>query len=470
MKKRKLQLLITVMLIFILSAQAVLAAEREKNFVTGDTENFSENSDDISGNELQAEAGEFYFQGEVNCNNDPLSYILTETNGNDVSTAGEIGKVKIIFAGNLTQDAYVLDIDTIHYLERELGSNSRIEIIAGDFHATSASALDAVAKQSGFRLTHICEEGDFFDMAISAVALACGGKEGVGYYYPAMYVVDADNNIKYVSIGYGNEELAPLVNYVRGMDDYTGRREVKAFVNRLYTLVFNRQPDEAGFNDWVDQLMSKQKTGNDTAFGFFFSDEMKDRNVSDDEFVELLYKVMMNRNSDPSGKAYWLNMLQNGVSRLGVFNGFSGSREFADICNRYGINRGTPSATEGRDRNYGATLFVARLYTQALGRPYDVDGLNDWCNRIMDRTWSVTDVSTTGFFESPEFRNKNLSDEEYVKILYRTFLGREYDAPGLADWVGQLKSGEKNRTEVLKGFSNSVEFANIMGEYGLQNF
>lgn len=358
-------------------------------------------------------------------------------------------------------------MDTIHYLERELGGNSRVEIIAGDTNAVGAGLLNGIAGQSGFRFTRLCQEGDFFDEAISLVAMACGAKGNFTYYVPAMYVVNSNNDIEYVSIGYHLEELAPLVNYVRGMDDYTGRGEVKAFVRRLYSFVLNREPDAGGLNDWVEKLMSKQITGNDAAVGFFFSKELEMRNVSDSEFVELLYKVMMNRDSDPSGKAYWMNMLNNGVSRRGVFNGFAGSAEFDNICNNYGINRGTTTALEGRDKNYGATLFVARLYTQALGRPYDVDGLNDWCNRIVSGGWSVTDVSTTGFFESPEFRNKNLNNEDYVKVLYRTFLGREYDAAGLADWVGKLNSGAMDRTQVLKGFSNSPEFANIMREYGL---
>lgn len=473
MKKRKLQLLITVMLIFILSAQTVMAADGAKSFTIAseDTENVSENDVDVREGKLEAEA-EFRIQKEVDFSNDPLSDVLTDINGNPVQTQGEVGKVKIICMGNFTDGNWKLDTDTISYLEQELGGSERVEFIVGDPDPTyfDKDVFAAVMNQAGVRYSHLCVDTVWFEIVqqIVATAIGCGSTDTI--MYPTVYVVDSSNGIPYVSIGYRGDQLAPLVNYVKGMDDYTGRGEVKAFVNRLYTLVFNRQPDEAGFNDWVDKLMSKQKTGNDTAFGFFFSDEMKNRNVSDDEFVELLYKVMMNRDSDPSGKAYWLNMLQNGVSRLGVFNGFSGSTEFANICNSYGINRGTPSATEGRDRNYGATLFVARLYTQALGRPYDVDGLNDWCNRIMDRTWSITDVSTTGFFESPEFRNKNLSNEEYVKVLYRTFMGREYDAPGLADWVGKLNSGEMDRTQVLKGFSNSVEFANIMGEYGLQNF
>lgn len=112
-------------------------------------------------------------------------------------------------------------------------------------------------------------------------------------------------------------------------------------------------------------------------------------------------------------------------------------------------------------------MFVSRLYTKALGRDYDVAGLNDWCGRILNNTWSVTDVSAKGFFESPEFLSKELDDEEYVKVLYETFLGREYDEWGLSDWTDKLKKGEMSRDEVLWGFSYSEEFAAIMKEYGL---
>lgn len=301
MKKRKLQLLITVMLIFILSAQTVLAADGARLLISGgeDAESVSENAEDISGNEVQEEAGQFYFQGPVDLSNNILSFLLTDTNGNQVSTKGEARKVKIILSGNFTNSGYVLDMDTIHYLERELGGNSRVEIIAGDTNAVGAGLLNGIAGQSGFRFTRLCQEGDFFDEAISLVAMACGAKGNFTYYVPAMYVVNSNNDIEYVSIGYHLEELAPLVNYVRGMDDYTGRGEVKAFVRRLYSFVLNREPDAGGLNDWVEKLMSKQITGNDAAVGFFFSKELEMRNVSDSEFVELLYKVMMNRDSDP---------------------------------------------------------------------------------------------------------------------------------------------------------------------------
>ena len=35
------------------------------------------------------------------------------------------------------------------------------------------------------------------------------------------------------------------------------------------------------------------------------------------------------------------------------------------------------------------------------------------------------------------------------------------------DWTNKLKDGEMSREEVLRGFSDSEEFATLMKEYGL---
>ena len=60
-----------------------------------------------------------------------------------------------------------------------------------------------------------------------------------------------------------------------------------------------------------------------------------------------------------------------------------------------------------------------------------------------------------------------LSDMEFVKILYRTFLGREYDAPGLENWVQHLASGV-SRDQVAAGFAYSQEFSEIMSIFGIK--
>lgn len=244
------------------------------------------------------------------------------------------------------------------------------------------------------------------------------------------------------------------------------RAQVEAYVTRLYRLCLGREPEPAGLKDWTDRMCDGSTTGAEAARGFFFSDEFQLMNHGNEEYVERLYNVMMGRSSDLAGKTDWLYKLENGVGRMGVFKGFTDSIEFDNICNSYGIKRGTVAIGEGRDRNPGLTTFVSRLYTKALGRDYDVYGLNDWCNRICDKKWTVMDMATTGFFESEEFRNQRLTNGEYVKVLYRTFFDREYDEEGYLYWLRKLNAGE-SRKEVLKGFADSREFAELMQSYGL---
>lgn len=255
-------------------------------------------------------------------------------------------------------------------------------------------------------------------------------------------------------------QLVPY--YGRNMN----RAGLEGYVDRLYQLCLNRKPDPAGQADWIDRLYRGRATGAQAAFGFFFSDEFKLWNTTDEEYVELLYNVMMGRASDTAGKADWVYKLHNGVGREGVFRGFTQSREFEMICASYGIEQGTVSVSEARDKNFGLTTFIARLYTRALGRTYETAGLNDWCGRILAGSWTVYDVSTKGFFHSKEFYNRNLSDDQYVKVLYRTFLDREYDRAGYDYWMSRLAAGA-SRDEVLAGFSNSREFAELMKSYGL---
>lgn len=242
--------------------------------------------------------------------------------------------------------------------------------------------------------------------------------------------------------------------------------KIVEFVFRLYVTCLGRIPDEDGWFDWSYQLAAGQSNGAEVAWGFFGSDEMINKNLSDEEYINVLYVVMMDRYADEGGMNTWKDALANGVSRQYVFRGFAESNEFTGICKDYGIVRGSVKLTEGRDRNEGATRYVARLYTQALGRGYDIKGMNDWCNAICDGKHSPYYVATEGFFHSSEFLNKNLSNEDFVKVLYPTFLGRQYDSAGLNDWVNALNSG-KSRDEVIAGFANSKEFGEIMASYGL---
>ena len=250
----------------------------------------------------------------------------------------------------------------------------------------------------------------------------------------------------------------------------TSEDPINGFVRRLYSMCLGRKADEHGFKDWTGWLRSGKLTAAQTVQGFFNSPEMEDMELTDEEWVEKCYAVILDRESEAEGKAFWADLRGSGVSNNFILKGFVESREFAELCAKYGITPGKIELTEWRDRNPGVTKFVNRCYTKALGRKAEAGGLNSWCRRILSASNKKAEAiytATTGFFHSPEFLNKKTTDEEYVTILYRTFLGREPEPEGFNDWVNRLKSG-MSRDEVMMGFANSKEFDAIMKECGIE--
>ncbi len=245
--------------------------------------------------------------------------------------------------------------------------------------------------------------------------------------------------------------------------DTTTQHKAAPFVKLLYQYVLDRSATQSEVDYWVGRL-ENGSTGAEVAYGFLFSEEFQNKNYSDADYVEHLYLSLMGRASDADGKADWVTHLTNGVSRLYVFRQFTDSTEFGNLCNTYEIERGTVTLTEDRDQNYNVTRFVARNYTEFLGRTYDVDGLNDWSGRI-NSGYGMENVAY-GFVFSQECINMNLSNSDYVKMLYRGIFGRLYDDEGLNDWVNQLNNGTSRET-VFWGFANSQEFANMVASYGL---
>jgi len=104
-------------------------------------------------------------------------------------------------------------------------------------------------------------------------------------------------------------------------------------------------PDLEGLNSWVNGLLSGRVTGAQVANGFIFSDELLSKNLSNEEFLNIMYLAFFNRQPDLAGFGNWLNVLANGSSRLYVLTGFVNSLEFDILCDSYGINPGSLSSS-----------------------------------------------------------------------------------------------------------------------------
>lgn len=133
--------------------------------------------------------------------------------------------------------------------------------------------------------------------------------------------------------------------------------QVQAFVTRFYEQCLERQPDPGGLSEWVGRLLNGSKTGADVAEGFVFSEEFKAKNHSDEVFVTILYKAFFNREPDTNGYSAWLERLAGGMSRKTVLDGFLKSKEFAQLCDDYGITpySGAPASTTATASGYSSS-------------------------------------------------------------------------------------------------------------------
>jgi len=164
------------------------------------------------------------------------------------------------------------------------------------------------------------------------------------------------------------------------------------------------------------------------------------------------------------------------VHELGHALGLDHDERFAAIMNStYSESIETPQADDinglralyggGSEIRASVEALVTRFYKQCLGREPDAPGLEGWVNALRNGTLSGADVANNFIF-SPEFINRNTTNEAFVTILYRAFFNREPDTPGYNGHVNGLYNGV-SRQAILNGFIYSIEFENLCNSYGI---
>lgn len=112
---------------------------------------------------------------------------------------------------------------------------------------------------------------------------------------------------------------------------YTACPEITDSTTRLYSAYFLREPDQAGFEFWLDNYSSGLRNL-DSMSGFFsVSAEFQETygGLSNAEFIDLVYQNVLGRAGDTEGRAFWISQLDSGaMSRGVVMINFSESSEY----------------------------------------------------------------------------------------------------------------------------------------------
>ncbi|MCR5803831.1 MAG: DUF4214 domain-containing protein [Clostridia bacterium] len=237
------------------------------------------------------------------------------------------------------------------------------------------------------------------------------------------------------------------------------------FVERLYVVALGRQSEPEGKAFWCEHVGNGDLNGAQCANEFLLSKEFKDRNLSDEDFLKVLYKTFFDRDAtaDPDGFNFWMNSLKT-QGRDTVVDCFINSTEWCNVCASYGVKSGATRA-KATIASANATAFATRLYTECLGRDAEEEGLKFWSLGLTNQELSGTQAAKE-FFYSAEFVNANYSNEEYINRMYKTFMGREPEAEGKAYWLDLLNKGT-TRDEVFNFFSTCPEFTEICKSYAI---
>lgn len=246
---------------------------------------------------------------------------------------------------------------------------------------------------------------------------------------------------------------------------------VEGFVTRLYEICLEREPDQGGFNNWVNSLRAGRVSGSQAARGFLFSNEFNSRNLDNRTFVITLYRTMFGREADSAGLSSWTFALNAGSTRDEVFNGFVGSSEWASVCASYGILPGTSSSSSSSSSQGSSDIdaFVSRLYSGFLGRSADPTGLADWRARLSSGDTTGFEAAY-GFMHSSEFmgRAASMSPTTLVTVFYNTFLGRNPSATEVSSYTARMGSNLNSNLEMLfLSFANSDEFISYCENRGI---
>ena len=241
------------------------------------------------------------------------------------------------------------------------------------------------------------------------------------------------------------------------------RKNPDGLVRRLYNTVLSREADESEVRIWTDRLISDGISAEKLVRSFFDSREFQAKDLSDDAFLDIVYQAVLGRNPDEAGKNSWQMWLDKGLTRDMVIINYIKSVEFGNYCIDKGINHIEEDDRAYREKSAGVTAFVNRLYQVLLERAGEPQGLDYWCRLLIEKEQTGSQVAN-GFVGSEEFKQRGLSDRDYVASLYKSLQGREPDGKGMGDWVALLEDG-MSRNAIFKGFAKSAEFSELCNNY-----
>ena len=107
------------------------------------------------------------------------------------------------------------------------------------------------------------------------------------------------------------------IKYIQ-TSNFSSDDKIKSFISDVYRKTFSREPEEHGFNYWYNKLISYEYSVRNFLTNILNEQEFINKNLSNEEFITAMYSIIANREPDQTGYNYWLNMLIESQNKLNI--------------------------------------------------------------------------------------------------------------------------------------------------------
>lgn len=256
----------------------------------------------------------------------------------------------------------------------------------------------------------------------------------------------------------GEEDLATCIVVVK--DAAESQANVERFVNEVYQAAYGKLPSEEDLRSYRKRLMLRNMTAVDVAHEIIFGKEAMYPSQSHEEFVTMVYKAITNTEQVPQDIIdKYVLCLEAGMSKERVFVDFISTTEFDYRCYDCDIDTGTFENVYGlRNLNVlsynmdsDVTYTVVKNVYMILGRVPEKNELKGLCSKLISGKISSEDIIRISY-ETDEFKERNLTNEQFVDLLYTMADIDEVNEIVRYMWICMLDAERITRDELFNKF------------------
>lgn len=248
-----------------------------------------------------------------------------------------------------------------------------------------------------------------------------------------------------------------------------------SFIDNVYGIIFNRESDLEGKYFWIDQILGEQLGILDFLNQILDQPEFTEQIISPEEFITNNYHLLFKREPDEEGLTYWMDRFSKDNSKdlkLELINEMAGGPEFKGIIESFGIYFKKPIdeilPQIEKPEYVGIDEFISDAYNHLLGRSGDLDGMNYWKEELTSQNKGALDLINE-FIVLDEFKAQNLSDKEYINAIYEVLFNRSADSDGLNYWYDIYTKDKTSyrMKNIVFNIADDVEFLSRINELNI---